>query len=278
MAVGFIGLGAMGTAMAANLAAAGHAPIGWNRSAVDAPEGVTLADSARAVGAATGVAFVMVSDAAAVEEVLFGDDGWTAGAAPGSVLIQSSTIGPTATERIAARVEGEGFRYLDAPVSGSVKPAQAGNLVVLGGGDPDLFAQHAALFDAIGNRTVVFGPVPAGSSAKLAVNGLLVSVIAAASECLAWLGERAPEISVEDYASVIERISPLAAGRAASIAGTAPVGGFSLRQAAKDMELVAEEFGGAAVVEAVRDLARTGMSLGFEERDVACLGEAARAR
>jgi 3-hydroxyisobutyrate dehydrogenase-like beta-hydroxyacid dehydrogenase len=264
--------------MVTNLVGAGNRVVAWNRSAFAAPDGAEAAGSPAAVGEAAGAAFVMVSDAAAVEEVLFGEEGWASGAKPGSVVIQSSTIGPTATAAIAERVESAGFRFLDAPVSGSVKPAENAALTILGGGDPDLFAQHQELFDAIGSRTVVFGPVPAGSYAKLAVNGLLISVIAAASECLAWLGERAPEMSAEDYASVIERISPLAAGRVPSISGTAPVGGFSLKQAAKDMELVGEEFGGAAIMEAVRSLTRKGISLGFDDRDMACLGEAARTK
>ncbi|MPZ70075.1 MAG: hypothetical protein GEU71_11180 [Actinobacteria bacterium] len=277
MDVGFIGLGAMGRPMADNLAQAGHRVIAWNRSPVEAPNGVELVDSAATVGEQTNVAIVMVSAADAVEEVVFAErGGWTTAAKPGSVLIQSSTIGPTAAQRIGARVEEAGYHFLDAPVSGSVKPAENAQLVILGGGDPALFERFQSLFDAISKRTVVFGPIGSGSVAKLAVNGLLVSVIAAAAESISWIGERDPDMDVSTFASVIERISPLAAARAMSIASDAQVGGFALRQAAKDMELVGEEFGSTEVMESVRELTRAGLDLGFADLDVSCLGAVVR--
>ncbi len=276
MDVGFMGLGAMGRPMAANLAGAGHRVVAWNRSPIEAPEGVDLVGSPKAVGEQTEVAFVMVSAADAVEEVVFGENGWADGARPGSVLIQSSTIGAAAAERIGARVAAVGFDFLDAPVSGSVKPAEDAQLTILGGGDQALFDRYQSLFDAVSKRTVVFGPVGSGSVAKLGVNGFLVAVIAAASESLSWLHEADPEIDITTFASVIERISPLAAARAESITGEAPAGGFSLRQAAKDMELVGEEFGSGGVMEAVRGLTRSGLELGFGELDVSCLGAVVR--
>ncbi len=277
MDVGFIGLGAMGRPMARNLAAAGHEVLAWNRSPIEAPEGVTLVESPGAVGDRTAVAFVMVSAADAVEEVVFGENGWAGGAKPGSVLIQSSTIGPEAAESIGERLAAAGFHFLDAPVSGSVKPAENAQLTILGGGDQDLFDRYASLFDAIAKRTVVFGPVGSGSVAKLGVNGFLVSVIAAASESLSWVQERDPDLDITTFASVIERISPLAAARAESIAGKAPAGGFSLQQAAKDMELVGAAFG-TGVVEAVRALTRSGLDMGFGDLDVSCLGTVVRNR
>ena len=278
MNVGFIGLGAMGQPMARNLAGAGHRVVAWNRSPVETPEGVDLVDSPKAVGEQTDVAFVMVSASDAVEEVLFGETGWATGAKPGAVVIQSSTIGPAAAESIGARVIAGGFGFLDAPVSGSVKPAENAQLTILGGGDKELFDRYQSLFDAIAKRTVVFGPIGSGSVAKLGVNGFLVSVIAAASESLSWVHDRDPELDIATFASVIERISPLAAGRAESIAGDAPSGGFSLRQAAKDMELVGDEFGPGGVVEAVRGLTRSGLDLGFGELDVSCLGAVVRSK
>jgi 3-hydroxyisobutyrate dehydrogenase-like beta-hydroxyacid dehydrogenase len=278
MDVGFMGLGAMGRPMARNLAASGHRVLAWNRTPIEAPEGVTLVDSAGAVGEQTEVAFVMVSDADAVEQVVFGEGGWAGRAKPGSVLIQSSTVGPTAVKQISEQVVAAGFGFLDAPVSGSVKPAENAQLTILGGGDQALFDRYQRLFEAIAKRTVVFGPIGSGSTAKLAVNGLLVSVIGAAAESLSWLVQREPDVDVELFSSVIERISPLAAARAGSITGTAPAGGFSLRQAAKDMELVGEEFGASSVMEAVRALTRRGLELGFEDLDVACLGAVARSR
>ena len=278
MDVGFMGLGAMGRPMARNLAKAGLRVLAWNRSPIEPPEGVTLVGSPRAVGELTEVAFLMVSDADAVEQVLFGEDGWTARAKPGSVVIQSSTIGPSAAGRIGSRVEAAGFGFLDAPVSGSVKPAENAQLTILGGGDQVLFDRYQSLLEAIASRTVVFGPTGSGSAAKLAVNGLLVSVIAAAAESLSWLIGRQPDLDVKVFASVIERISPLASARAETISGTAAAGGFSLRQAAKDMELVGEEFGAGGVMGSVRSLTRAGLDLGVGDLDIACLGAVVRSR
>jgi 3-hydroxyisobutyrate dehydrogenase-like beta-hydroxyacid dehydrogenase len=278
MDVGFVGLGAMGRPMAANLAAAGHRVVAWNRSPVEPPEGVTLAKSLRDLAQEAPVVFTMLTDGPAVEAVLFGEDGWVSGAAPGGVVIQSSTIGPTAVVPIAERLESAGLHLLDAPVSGSVKPAINRELVILGGGDPELFERFRPLFEAISARTVQFGPVGAGSSAKLAVNGLLVAVIAAAAESISWLTAREPGIDIKAFASAIDRISPLAVARAEALAGSAPKGGFSLRQAGKDMELVVGEFGRAEVMTAVRELTRAGLSMGMAELDMACLGATVRGR
>lgn len=278
MDVGFIGLGAMGRPMAANLAAAGHRVVAWNRSPVEAPAGVTLGESPRHLAQEAPVVFTMLTNAAAVEEVLFGENGWVSGAPAGAAVIQTSTIGPTAVKPIAARLEAAGMHLLDAPVSGSVKPAINRELVMLGGGDPALFERFQPLFDAISARTVVFGPVGSGSSAKLAVNGLLIAVIAAAAESISWLTTSEPDIDIKAFASVIDRISPLAVARAEAIAGTAPKGGFSLRQAGKDMELVVGEFGAADVMTAVRELTRAGLTMGMADLDMACLGAAVRGR
>jgi len=103
-------------------------------------------------------------------------------------------------------------------------------------------------------------------------------VIAAAAECLTWLVDREPDIDIEVFASVIDRISPLAAARAKAIAGSASTGGFALRQAAKDMELVGDEFGTGGVMESVRGLTREGLELGNGDLDVACLGSVVRSR
>ena len=159
-----------------------------------------------------------------------------------------------------------------------MKPAENAQLTILGGGDQELFDRYRSLFEAIAKRTVVFGTIGSGSSAKLAVNGLLVSVIAAAAESLSWLIDREPDIDVEAFASVIERISPLASARAEAIAGSASAGGFSLRQAAKDMEMVGAEFGSGGVMEAVRGITRAGLDLGKGELDIACLGSVVRSR
>jgi 3-hydroxyisobutyrate dehydrogenase-like beta-hydroxyacid dehydrogenase len=278
MDVGFIGLGAMGRPMARNLAAAGHRVVAWNRSPAEAPDGVTILESPRRLAQEATSVFVMVSDTAAVEEVLFGPEGWTRGAQPGSVVIQCSTIGPKATEDFSRRLEAVGLHLLDAPVGGSVKPAVEGTLVVLGGGDPVLFDRYRPLFDAIASRTVVFGAAGAGSAVKLAFNGLLLATLGAAAECASWLVAREPGLDLAAFSSVIERISLAASLRLPTLVGQAPAGGFSLRLATKDLALLDAELGDAYLMPAVLEMARAGLALGLGELDVASLGATARSR
>ncbi|HSK97648.1 MAG TPA: NAD(P)-dependent oxidoreductase, partial [Euzebyales bacterium] len=271
MDVGFVGLGAMGRPMAANIAAAGHRVRAWNRSPVDAPDGVELVASPAEVARASAVTVVMVADAEAVRAVLSGDDGWLAGAGDGALLVQSSTIGPAATRDLAATCAEHGVRFVDAPVSGSVAPAREAALVVLaGGGDADL-ADAAPVFDAIGRAVVRCGGVGSGSAVKLAVNATLITAMAGAAEALTWLAAAEPGLALDAVAPVFERISPLVARRAGALVGDAPEGGFSLAPVAKDMDLVAEAMAPADVLEAVR-ARRTIATYRFEATAVECEG------
>lgn len=272
MNIGFIGLGAMGGPMAENLAAAGHTVVAWNRSSVEAPPGVRLVGSARDVGASTPVTVVMVTGPDAVEQVLFGDGGWTEGARPGATLVQCSTIGPSSIRAIGRRLEGAGFGVLDAPVSGSVGPARMGELVVLGGGDPDTFTRFSPLFDAVAKKVTVFGGVGAGSSVKLVVNAVLIAAVAGAAQGLNWLVQTEPGVGIEAIAKAFERVSPIVSRRAHDIAGDGPANGFSLSQVVKDLDLFHEEVGDDVVIDCIRDLCRAATEAGFADRDLAALG------
>src|SRR6476659_3035267 len=115
--IGFLGLGTMGAAMAANLARAGFAVTAWNRSPDRAPElgdlGVTRADTPAAVAAATDVIVICVSDTPDVEAVLFGDDGLAGGARQGQLVIDCSTISPSATRDFHDRLGRQGIDLVD---------------------------------------------------------------------------------------------------------------------------------------------------------------------
>lgn len=278
MNVGFLGLGAMGRPMAGNVAAAGHRVRAWNRSPVPAPEGGELVGSPAEVAAASAVTVVMVADEQAVRAVLFGEDGWLAGAGDRALLVQSSTIGPDATRDIAGSCAAQGVRFVDAPVSGSVGPAREGALTVLAGGDDDDLAAAAPVFDAVAKTVVRCGGVGTGSAVKLAVNAALVTAMAGAAEAFTWLVEAEPDIAVDTIAPVFERISPLVARRAGALVGEAPEGGFSLAHVAKDMDLVVGAMAPALVLEAVRAAARGAVDGGLADRDVSALGIAARRR
>src|SRR6185369_4413949 len=137
--VGFVGLGTMGLAMAANARRAGFDVSAWNRTPGRAAElaelGVNLADSAAAVAAASDIVITIVSDTPDVEAVLFGEGGVAAGAKPGALVIDMSTISPSATRDFATRLAKQHVAMLDAPVSGGSEGAKKGTLSIFVGGD-----------------------------------------------------------------------------------------------------------------------------------------------
>lgn len=278
MDVGFLGLGAMGHPMASNLARAGHRVVGWNRGPVQAPAGVELLGTPAEVAERARATVVMVSDAAAVRAVLFGDQGWLQGARAGDVVVLSSTVGPAEMRAIAGDLAQRGMRVVDAPVSGSVGPAEQGALTVLAGGDDALLDSLAWLFEPLAKAVLRCGPVGAGSAVKLVVNATLVSVLAAAGEALTWLVDAEPDASVEAVTQALQRVSPLAAARVPALVGRPPDGQFRLGHVVKDLRLVVDAMAPAPVLQAALDAARGAAEQGYEDADVSALGAAARAR
>ncbi len=278
MDIGFLGLGAMGRPMASNLAKAGHHVVAWNRSPGADIAAVELAASPAEVAAATRVTVVMVSDEPAVREVLFGIRGWVAGAHAADIVVLSSTVGPAAARSIGAELVGSGFQMIDAPVSGSVGPAEQGSLMVLAGGDGGLLDELDPVFSPLSSAVVRAGPIGAGSALKLSVNAILVSIVAAAGEALTWLVDTEPEIDISGISPALERLSPLVAKRAGALVTDPSRGGFSVRHAAKDVGLAMDAMAPAAVLEAVSRTARQAVEDGLADYDVAALGSFARAQ
>src|SRR5579864_2997327 len=138
--LGYIGLGLMGMPMTRRLLATGHAVTIWNRSpgktATLVEAGATSAKSPRVLAANADIIFMCVTDAAAVEEVVFGRDGLADEPGEGKVVVDFSSIHPDATRAIAKRLkEANGMGWIDAPVSGGSKGAEEGTLAVMAGGD-----------------------------------------------------------------------------------------------------------------------------------------------
>jgi 2-hydroxy-3-oxopropionate reductase len=201
--IGFIGLGIMGRPMAHNLLKAGYRLVVHNRSRgpVDelAAAGAAPANSAREVAAQAAVVITMLPDSPDVEAVMRGPDGVFAGARPGTIVIDTSTIAPVVTQALAEEARAAGLRILDAPVSGGDKGAIAGTLSIMVGGDTDLFEECQPIFAALGKTIVHVGPNGAGQTVK-ACNQIVVAIAyAAISEALV-LGARAgvaPEKIIE---------------------------------------------------------------------------------
>jgi len=226
--VAFLGLGIMGSRMAANLCRAGFEVHAWNRTRTRAEElaeahGAVVADTPQAAAADTGVAITMVVDSPEVEAVLFGPDGAAEGLGDGGLAIDMSTIAPSASRAIGERLAERGVGFLDAPVTGSKPKAEDGTLTIMVGGDTGGYERARPLFDAMGKLVLHVGPQGHGSMVKLinntiaAVNtaavaegievgrragldlGKLLEVVAAGSGASAMLDLKARPIVEHDY-------------------------------------------------------------------------------
>jgi 3-hydroxyisobutyrate dehydrogenase len=170
--LGFIGLGLMGTAIAARLLGAGYPLTVWNRSpeklAPAVAAGATAAPNPAAVARAADIVFVCVTDDAAVEHVMFGAGGVAEGGVPDKLIVDCSTIRPAASRELAKRLElAAGTRWIDAPVTGGKTGAEAGRLVIVAGGDEADIERVRPIMAAISQSFVRMGPQGAGLVTKL---------------------------------------------------------------------------------------------------------------
>lgn len=187
MKVGFVGLGIMGRPMALNLIKGGHSLRVWSRrqeslAPLVAAGAVGCAD-AREVATGAAVVISMVADAPDVEQVALGAAGIAAGAAPGAVFCDMSTIAPAAARSIAERMAQHGIEMLDAPVSGGEPGAINGTLSIMVGGKPDVVARAMPLFECMGRSITHVGPAGSGQVAKACnqiVTGMAVAAVAEA--------------------------------------------------------------------------------------------------
>jgi len=180
MRIGFVGLGVMGRPMAANLVAAGHELFLYRGK--PGLEGRHCESAAEAAERAE-VVILMVPDTPDVESALFGADGVAEGLKPESLVIDMSSISPTATKSFAQRIEALGADYLDAPVSGGEVGARQATLTIMVGGRPEVFERARPIFEALGKNITLIGGTGAGQTAKVAnqiIVGLTIEAVAEA--------------------------------------------------------------------------------------------------
>ena len=188
MNVGFIGLGIMGQPMALNLIKSGHSLAVYGRRAETMEplkaKGATACSSPKDVASRSDITIVMVSDTPDVEQVVLGDNGVIHGAKAGSVLVDMSTISPSATRDMARKLAERGIEMLDAPVSGGDIGAIQGTLSIMAGGKPEVFERVKPVLECMGKTIVHIGSNGAGQVAK-ACNQIVVAVtIEAVAEAL----------------------------------------------------------------------------------------------
>ncbi len=172
--LGYVGLGVMGGRVVNRLLDAGHTVTGYNRTKskaqwlVDA--GMQWADSPREVAQTSDIIFSMVTNTRALDEVTLGPDGILAGLEPGKTYIDMSTVSPTRSRELAAKVAEKDARMLDAPVSGSIITLEQGKLSLIVGGDRETFEGVKPILLAIGPRVDYVGQNGQAVLMKVAVN------------------------------------------------------------------------------------------------------------
>lgn len=209
--IGFLGLGIMGSRMAANLAAAGYPLTVWTHTAGKAAAwaaehpGVTAVATPAEVGAACDVAITILVDGAQVAATLTGADGVLAGAGEARdrplLCVDMSTIGAQAAREIGATVAAHGAAFVDAPVTGSSPKAAAGTLTIMAGGTAEDVARARPLFDVMGSLVVHVGALGQGQMLKLVNNAVAAANAATLAQALVLAD--ATGIGIDDVVAVL---------------------------------------------------------------------------
>lgn len=203
-AIAFIGLGTMGLPMARRLVAAGHGVVACDADPARAAAlgKATAATPAEAFSEAE-IAITSLPSPAAVEEVVLGPDGLRAGARPDTTVIDMSTSPPALMGRLAAGLGEAGVDFLDAPVSGGPRGAEAATLAIMVGGSRRVFERHRRLLEDLGSLVVHVGDTGAGQTVKLCNNLIVAAEMVAIAEACAVLEQEGidPRLAYEVFTS-----------------------------------------------------------------------------
>jgi len=284
--VGFVGLGTMGGAMAANAARAGFDVSAWNRTpgrAADLEElGVAVRDSAAAVAAGSDIVITIVSDTPDVEAVLFGPGGVAEGAAAGTLVVDMSTISPSATRAFAERLGEGGVSMLDGPVSGGSEGAKKGTLSIFVGGDAADLERARPVLESLGTTITHVGPIGAGQAVKAVNQVILAGTYIGVAEGIV--------LALKAGLDVEQVVSALSGGAAQSWVLTNRTGrmvdndyplGFKVSLHRKDLGIalsMARELGAALPVSALVEAVEAGLiGQGHGDDDMSAVARSIRA-
>jgi len=275
--IGFIGLGIMGLPMASHLLKAGYEVIIFNRTMSKAQPlvgiGAKLVGSPGELARESEAVIIMVKADAEVEEVIFGQNGILEGAKPGFVIINSSTISPKTSIRLAAETAKAGVEMLDAPVTGSGVQAIEAKLTFMVGGNKDVFERCMPLFTVMGKQAFYMGESGKGSYTKLGNNVMLAINLLAVSEALTLIYKAGidPEIFLQVVGGGGAR-SGMAETKIPKIVKRDYKPAFGTAMLAKDLALasdLAKELQvPVPVMSAVKEMIQIAVAKGFSDEDV----------
>lgn len=280
--IGWVGLGNMGTPMVKNLLKAGFEVTLYNRTPAKAAPlqeaGAAIAASPAALWERADTVITMVSDDAALRQIHEGETGLRAGAGGGTstgsgrTVIDMSTVSPATSRDLAAQLAAKGVEYLDAPVAGSVKPAELGQLVIMVGGKKAIYEAALPIFERLGKASFLLGDQGAGNNAKLAINLLLAFNMQGLAEAVVFAREKgiapAEMLAVIGESALANGITKIKTG---NIVNRQFEAAFALKHLAKDLRLGKEQGmhtpGGAVL----HDSFQQALAAGLGEEDIAAI-------
>jgi 3-hydroxyisobutyrate dehydrogenase-like beta-hydroxyacid dehydrogenase len=275
-----MGLGIMGQAMAANILKAGYPLTVFNRTATRAEalarQGAAVAPTPKALAQAAEVSIAMVTGPEALYNLLWGPEGAAEALEPGKVLINMSSVSPSFTKEMAVQVAASGAVFIDAPVSGTKKPAEEGALVILAGGKEEKIRKLEPLLLTMGKKVIYCGRVGQGSMMKMFINLLLGVMMEGFAEALNFgrLGGLDFDAMLETVASGAMN-SPMFQVKAANLKARHYPPAFPLKHLAKDCKFVVDtafELGAPVPVgQTLLHLYRSGWAQGWGDEDISAI-------
>jgi len=240
--IGWIGLGLMGTPMSERLINAGFPLTVYNRNkekeeALKAKGAKTAATPSLLIEQ-SDVVIIMVTNDAAIRSIFSGEEGLLSAETAGKIIINMSTVSPAISKEMNLLCKNQGHYYLDAPVSGSTKPAEDGQLVIMVGGDEAVFDQVKEILSHLGKMTLFLGDTGSGNAAKLAVNTLLGFYMQGLAEAIVLAQKN--HIKTEDLLAVINNSAlgnPFTKLKGEAILNDNYAPAFSLKNILKDLNL-----------------------------------------
>jgi 3-hydroxyisobutyrate dehydrogenase len=285
--IGFLGLGLMGSGMAARLLAAGYPLTVWNRTRERtgplAELGATVAESPAGAAEGAEIIFSMLADDAACRATWLGEDGALASTPAGAVLVESSTVTVSWVEELSEVAEARGLTLVDAPVTGSKAQAAAGQLLFLAGGSAEAVERVAPALRAMGRDVIHLGPTGSGARMKLINNFLCGVQIASLAEALAMI-ERSGLEPAKAVGVLTQGApgSPLVNAISARMMQRQYEPNFYLQLMAKDLQYAtveaAEQGIDAMTGTAALRVFERAIAAGLGEQDIAAVVEPFRAR